>query len=93
MTNFLLFKPLYTCIQTRHGSGKEVVVAMQAKKDVHVGYQTVVLGGKAQRVPIQVTYHSVPFRNLLEQLVKSHVDLISWATGLQVAIQYSPSFH
>lgn len=37
----------------RQGSGKEVVVALQAKKDV--GYQTVVVGGKVQRVPIQVT--------------------------------------
>lgn len=35
----------------RQGSGKEVVVAMQAKKDM--GYQSVVVGGKVQKIPIQ----------------------------------------
>ena len=36
--------------QMRQSSGKQVVASMQAKK----GYQSVVVGGKVQKVPIQV---------------------------------------
>ena len=36
----------------RQGTGKEVVASMKKKKDV--GYQTKVVGGVVQRVPLQV---------------------------------------
>ena len=75
MTSLHIVLPLYMYmyIQTRHGSSKEVVVAMQAKKDV--GYQNVVVGGKVQRVPIQVTCYVVTLHkrehNKVESLICS----------------------